>query len=138
MVTEFLNKYIRIIDGQKLTIGNLTWLAISDFGHSSEHISLYNEEKSLLISGDMILPKIITHIGVYPDEPDGNPLDAFLKSLLKFKFLSKEALVLPSHAEPFGGSLQGRIMDRIKQFHQMDLYPFSHFQYLHFYYHLLV
>jgi glyoxylase-like metal-dependent hydrolase (beta-lactamase superfamily II) len=58
---------------------------------------------NLLIAGDQILPTITPHIGVWPDEPEGNPLQGFLDTLPKFLELPDDTLVLPSHGLPFRG-----------------------------------
>ena len=110
MVPDFPSTFRKLSNRQKLKIGKLTWTVITGSGHSPEHISLYNSKKKLLISGDMLLPKISSHVGVFPDEPNGNPLNGFLKSLTKFTLLPKDTKVLPSHGEPFLG-----IIDRVNQ-----------------------
>ncbi len=58
---------------------------------------------ALLISGDMLLPKISTNVAVWAVDPDGNPLARFLDSLAAFERLPPDTLVLPSHGLPFRG-----------------------------------
>ena len=62
----------------------------------------------MLISGDMLLPKISTNVSVWPIEPEGDPLGRFLASLSRFEELPPETLVLPSHGLPFVG-IQARV-----------------------------
>jgi glyoxylase-like metal-dependent hydrolase (beta-lactamase superfamily II) len=100
--------YTRLQDGQTVAIGGVRWRVITGFGHSPEHASLYAEELNVLISGDMVLPRISTNVSVFAVEPEGNPLQAYLDSLDKFAGLPADVLVLPSHGKPFRG-LQTRI-----------------------------
>ncbi|MCW5752087.1 MAG: MBL fold metallo-hydrolase, partial [Alphaproteobacteria bacterium] len=72
-------------------------------GHAPEHACLYGEDLGVLISGDQILPRITPHIGVYPGEPEANPLSQYLDSLPLFEGLPEATLVLPSHGDPFRG-----------------------------------
>jgi len=93
--------FTRIEDGQSLTIGGRSWRVMVGRGHSPEHACLYCAELDLLISGDQILPRITPHIGVYPMEPDANPLRYYLNSLGTFRGLPPETLVLPAHGDLF-------------------------------------
>jgi glyoxylase-like metal-dependent hydrolase (beta-lactamase superfamily II) len=95
--------YTRLSDQQALRIGAHTWRVITGFGHSPEHIALYCENLGVLISGDMVLPRISTNVSVFAVEPDGNPLRLYLDSLHKFNNLPETTLVLPSHGKPFHG-----------------------------------
>jgi glyoxylase-like metal-dependent hydrolase (beta-lactamase superfamily II) len=58
----------------------------------------------VLISGDMLLPKISTNVSVWPTEPVGDPLRLFLRSVDDFANLPADTLVLPSHGLPFRGA----------------------------------
>ena len=95
--------YTRLQDGQQVHIGAHRWRVITGFGHSPEHASLYCEAQGVLISGDMVLPRISTNVSVFAIEPEGNPLQQYLDSLGKFKDLPADTLVLPSHGRPFRG-----------------------------------
>ncbi|QOL50730.1 MBL fold metallo-hydrolase [Massilia litorea] len=95
--------YTRIQDGQRIAIGNAHWRVITGFGHSPEHAALYSDELNVLISGDMVLPRISTNVSVFAVEPEGNPLQQYLDSLDKFADLPADVLVLPSHGKPFRG-----------------------------------
>jgi glyoxylase-like metal-dependent hydrolase (beta-lactamase superfamily II) len=95
--------YTRLQDGQRVAIGGREWRVITGFGHSPEHVSLYAEEGKILISGDMVLPRISTNVSVFAVEPEGNPLTQYLDSLSKFADLPEDTLVLPSHGKPFRG-----------------------------------
>jgi len=95
--------YTRLQDDQNVTIGGQLWRVITGFGHSPEHASLYCAKLNILVSGDMVLPRISTNVSVFAVEPDGNPLQLYLDSLGKFADLPEDVLVLPSHGKPFLG-----------------------------------
>jgi len=57
----------------------------------------------LLISGDMVLPRISTNVSVIDIEPEADPLSLYLSSLQRYKALPADTLVLPSHGRPFTG-----------------------------------
>jgi glyoxylase-like metal-dependent hydrolase (beta-lactamase superfamily II) len=103
LVPAVPDAYTRLQDGQQLRIGNAAWRVIAGYGHSPEHAALYCEERKLLISGDMVLPRISTNVSVFAVEPEGNPLQQYLDSLRRFDGLPEDTLVLPSHGKPFRG-----------------------------------
>ena len=102
-VPELPESFERLQDGAERSAGGTTWRVIEGHGHSPEHASLHSRERSVLISGDMLLPKISTNVSVWPPEPDGDPLGAFLASIAAFEMLPPDTLVLPSHGLPFRG-----------------------------------
>jgi glyoxylase-like metal-dependent hydrolase (beta-lactamase superfamily II) len=95
--------YVRLQDGQTVRIGSRDWRVITGFGHSPEHVSLFCAAESILIAGDMVLPRISTNVSVFAIEPEGNPVQQYLDSLSKFSDLPDSTLVLPSHGRPFRG-----------------------------------
>ncbi len=95
--------YTRMMDGDKISIGNHMWRIKTTFGHAPEHATLYCDELNVLISGDQVLPRITTNVGVWGNQPDGNPLELFLRSLDFFEPLPQNTLVLPSHDRVFRG-----------------------------------
>ena len=103
MVPAVPETYRRLMEGQSLLIGGHTWRFISGWGHSPEHIALYSEDAKVLISGDMVLPKISTNVSVYTQEPEANSLSLFLNSLKKFADLPDDTLTMPSHGRVFRG-----------------------------------
>lgn len=102
-VPEIPSTYRRLFAGQDIAIGRRSWRVMVGFGHSPEHAALYCEESRLLISGDMLLPRISTNISVMAANPDSDPLGQFLESIARFKTLPEDTLVLPSHGLPFRG-----------------------------------
>jgi glyoxylase-like metal-dependent hydrolase (beta-lactamase superfamily II) len=113
MVPAVPRNFHRLRDGGIVRIGGREWVCISGYGHAPEHIALYCESLEVLISGDMLLPKISTNVSVHDTEPESNPLQAFLDSIDKFRPLAAETLVLPSHGRPFVG-----VHERIRQLHE--------------------
>lgn len=95
--------YRRLVDGDRLLIGGRSWQAIAGYGHSPEHISLHCAEAGLLISGDMLLPRITTNISVPAAMPEEDSVGRFLASLERFRPLPADTLVLPAHGLPFRG-----------------------------------
>ncbi|WP_426192344.1 MBL fold metallo-hydrolase [Massilia sp. DWR3-1-1] len=95
--------YTRLQHDQQLTIGAHEWRVIGGAGHSPEHASLYCAALKVLISGDMVLPRISTNVSVFAVEPEGNPLQLYLDALGNFADLPDDTLVLPSHGRPFRG-----------------------------------
>jgi len=137
MVPDVPNSYVRLIDGKTVAIGSGAdrhdWRCISGYGHAPEHIALYRASTALpvsappggvvdfgaarhstpvLISGDMILPRISTNVSVYDMEPEADALAMFLDSIDKFLPLPADTLTLPSHGKPFRG-----MHTRIQQLH---------------------
>ncbi len=102
-VPELPSAFERLVDGDTLHAGGTSWRVVEGHGHSPEHASLWSAERGVLISGDMLLPKISTNISVYAAEPDSDPLRRFLDSLAAFETLPADTLVLPSHGLPFRG-----------------------------------
>jgi len=75
-------------------------------------MALHCAARGILISGDMVLPRISTNISVFAGEPEADPLKLFLTSLKRFDSLADSTLVLPSHGKPFVG-----LAERLQQLH---------------------
>ncbi len=103
LVPALPDSHVRLQDGQALTIGGRSWRVIAGFGHSPEHAALHCDSLGVLISGDMVLPRISTNVSVFPIEPEADPVRLFLESLARFAGLDAATLVLPSHGKPFRG-----------------------------------
>jgi len=111
LVPDVPASFQRLMHGDTLRIGSQgclhDWRVIVGYGHSPEHVSLFCGNVAgagpVLISGDMVLPRISTNIGVFEFEPQANPLPLYLKSLDAYDSLPPDTLVLPSHGRPFRG-----------------------------------
>ena len=108
MVPEVPASFHRLMDGLVVRIGARDWRCIGGYGHAPEHMALHCPALNLLISGDMVLPRISTNVSVMDIEPEANPLTLYLDSLDRYRELPADTLVLPSHGKPFTG-LQRRI-----------------------------
>jgi glyoxylase-like metal-dependent hydrolase (beta-lactamase superfamily II) len=102
-ISEPPTTFRRMLDGDVLQIDGRQWRVIMGYGHAPEHAALYCEELGVLISGDMVLPKISTNVSVWASEPEGDPLELFLRSVQHYAELPAGTFVLPSHGLPFQG-----------------------------------
>jgi glyoxylase-like metal-dependent hydrolase (beta-lactamase superfamily II) len=102
-VPELPQRFQRVFLGTSLRLGGSDWRVIGGYGHSPEHAALHSRALGVLISGDMLLPRISTNVSVWPAEPEADPLARFLESLAAFEALPDDTLVLPSHGLPFRG-----------------------------------
>lgn len=107
MVPKVPGSYRRLLDGDRIRIGSgaapADWACHAGYGHAPEHMALYCASLGLLISGDMVLPRISTNVSVIDLEPEGNPLVLYLDSIRRLRALPGDTLVLPSHGRPFHG-----------------------------------
>ncbi|HIG40603.1 MAG: MBL fold metallo-hydrolase [bacterium] len=105
------SSFIRLSDGDTLTLGKHDWHIVTGTGHSPEHVCLYCPALKLFISGDQILPVITSNVSVHPTEPFANPMVGWLESHEKLiELLPDDLLVLPAHNLPFYG-----IHERLQQ-----------------------
>lgn len=104
LVPAFPISHRRLTADAEVSIGARNWRVIIGYGHAPEHASLWCEAAGVLISGDMLLPRISTNVAVRPIDPGGNPLGLFLDSIRAYRALGADALVLPSHGLPFRGA----------------------------------
>lgn len=116
-VPSLPDHYDRLMEGDRLRIGGNAWRIIVGYGHSPEHAALHCPSLRLLISGDMVLPRISTNVSVYAATPEDDPLRRFLESLARFEqTVPADTLVLPAHGRPFVG-LPGRVA-ALRRHHQ--------------------
>lgn len=96
--------FTRITEGDVLRLGGRSWTVYIGNGHAPAHATLWCQEDALVLAGDQILPGISPNIGVYPTEPNADPLADWLESCERFTELAKEEhLVFPGHKLPFYG-----------------------------------
>jgi len=119
MVPSVPSSFRRLLNGNVLRIGGHDWTCIVGYGHAPEHISLHSASQGLLISGDMVLPRISTNVSVVDVEPEADPLSLYLASIAQMLALPADTLVLPSHGKPFRG-LHARV-DQLRQHHDERL-----------------
>jgi glyoxylase-like metal-dependent hydrolase (beta-lactamase superfamily II) len=115
MVPRLPDSFRRLLGGDVIRIGGHDWVCHVGYGHAPEHMSLHCPALGVLISGDMVLPRISTNVSVIDIEPEANPLPLYLASLERMRALPADTLVLPSHGKPFRG-LHARI-DQLQAHH---------------------
>lgn len=95
--------YRRLRGGDRMASDGRDWEIHIGSGHSPEHACLFEPQARILVSGDQILPRITSNVGVWPGEPYANPLADWLASIDHFRGLPDDTLVLPAHHDPFYG-----------------------------------
>lgn len=94
----------RMTEGDVITAGKRDWVVRLGSGHAPDHATLWSVDGALVLGGDQLLPTISANIGVYPTEPNANPLKDWLESTGRFvQFATDDQLVLPGHKMPYSG-----------------------------------
>jgi glyoxylase-like metal-dependent hydrolase (beta-lactamase superfamily II) len=94
-------EFIRIRDGDVVTMGQREWRVITAGGHSAEHALFHCAKDNLLIAGDQVLSHMTPSVIVPQAQPEANPMKDYLDSLARLEALPEDTLVLPSHGLPF-------------------------------------
>lgn len=93
---KFLDDPDEIIDEEsEILINGEVWRIFPTPGHASDHISLYNEEKGILFSGDNVLRVKTTWLG-----PPNSDLRDYMRSLEYILNLPNLKVILSSHESP--------------------------------------
>jgi len=96
--------YTRVTDGAVIRAGGRDWDVHFGGGHAPDHLTLWSRDDGLVIAGDQILPGISPNIGVYPTEPEADPLSDWLAACDRLARHARDGhLVLPGHKLPFTG-----------------------------------
>lgn len=96
--------YCRIRQDDTLRAGGRTWDVHIGNGHAPEHLTLWSRDDNLVISGDQIISSISPNIGVYPTEPEADPVSDWLEACSRLGVLARDDhLVLSGHKLPFTG-----------------------------------
>lgn len=96
--------YTRICQGDTIRAGGRTWRVEIGHGHAPEQATLWSESDNLILGADQLLPSISPNIGLYPTEPNADPLTEWLDSCHRMAGLaSEDHFVLPGHKLPFRG-----------------------------------
>jgi glyoxylase-like metal-dependent hydrolase (beta-lactamase superfamily II) len=94
-----------IDDNSEISINGETWKIFPSTGHAIDHISLYNEDKGVLLGGDNVLKSITTWLG-----PPNSNIEAYMNTIKYLYKLPNLTLILPAH-----GDLITSPKERIKQ-----------------------
>ncbi|MEL7179307.1 MAG: MBL fold metallo-hydrolase [Pseudomonadota bacterium] len=109
--------YTRLVDGNTITMGGRTWDIRMGDGHAPEHATFWSRDDNIVIGGDQLLPSISPNLGVYPTEPDADPVTDWIRSCENFQaFARPDHLVLGGHKLPFTG-LPTRLTQLIDNHH---------------------
>lgn len=84
-----------IEENSDIVINNESWKIIPLPGHAVDHISLYNKEKGILLSGDNVIKNVTTWIG-----PPNSNIESYVNSLEMIKNLPNLKLLLAAHGRP--------------------------------------
>ncbi len=96
--------YRRLVEGEVVQIGARHWQVRMGAGHAPEHVTLWDTEGELVLGGDQVLPGISPNLGVYPTEPEADPVADWLAACARLAEGAGEGqLVLPGHKLPFYG-----------------------------------
>jgi len=107
----------RLVEGDTITMGGRTWDIRMGDGHAPEHATFWSRDDNIVIGGDQLLPSISPNLGVYPSEPDADPVTDWIQSCEKFQtFAQPDQLVLGGHKLPFTG-LPTRLTQLIDNHH---------------------
>jgi glyoxylase-like metal-dependent hydrolase (beta-lactamase superfamily II) len=103
MVAPMPLGFTRLTEGMVLQAAGRHWTIRIGHGHAPDHATLWSDD-GIILGGDQLLPGISANIGVYPTEPDADPLTDWLDSCRAFMAHATDTqLVLPGHKLPFTG-----------------------------------
>ena len=97
---------VPVDDGEEIDLAKRTARVRWTPGHTDHHAVLVEERDRILFSGDHVLPRITSNVGLYPHSRD-DPLGDFMNALRKIRALPVTR-VLPAHGDPFD-DLAGRV-----------------------------
>lgn len=96
--------YTRLQEGDTMEAAGRRWDVRIGNGHAPEHLTLWSRDCNIVIGGDQILPSISPNLGVYPTEPDADPVAEWLEACGRLAGYAREDhLVLGGHKLPFTG-----------------------------------
>ncbi len=109
--------YTRLAEGGTITMGGRVWDIRMGNGHAPEHATFWSRDDNLVIGGDQLLPSISPNLGVYPTEPEADPVAEWLEACERLRpFAGDDQLVLGGHKLPFTG-LPLRLTQMIENHH---------------------
>lgn len=107
----------RLAQGDQVRMGGRDWRVEIGHGHAPAHATFWCDADGLVLSGDQVLPGISPNLGVYPTEPEADPVGEWLESCERLAGLARPGhFVLPGHKLPFTG-LGPRLSQLIENHH---------------------
>jgi glyoxylase-like metal-dependent hydrolase (beta-lactamase superfamily II) len=102
LVTGLPPTFERLVTDDRLVIGGRDFRVFTGGGHSPEQVVLYCAADKIFFSADQVLSKISPNVSVTAIDPNGDPLNYYLRSLAALaEIVPPDALVLPGHGLPF-------------------------------------
>jgi glyoxylase-like metal-dependent hydrolase (beta-lactamase superfamily II) len=89
--------WARLADGEPLTAGSVTLIALHTPGHSPDHMVFWHEQSRTVFAGDLVIPGASVAISW----SGGGRIDQYLASIEKVMALGPERL-LPAHGPEVG------------------------------------
>lgn len=109
--------FTRLTEGATLHMGGRDWVVRMGDGHAPEHATFWAVDGSVVLGGDQLLGSISPNLGVYPTEPDADPVADWLSACERFlPHATAQQLVLPGHKLPYTG-LPLRLTQLIENHH---------------------
>ncbi|MBS8226801.1 MBL fold metallo-hydrolase [Vannielia litorea] len=109
--------FTRIEEGDAITMGGRRWRVRLGQGHAPDHATFWCEDEPVVLGGDQLLPSISPNLGVYPTEPEADPVGEWLESCARLAGHARDdQLVLPGHKLPFTG-LPARLVQMADNHH---------------------
>jgi len=90
--------------GEDLQVGTYHLKVIHTPGHTPGHVTFYEPQRKFLVSGDMLLPNIVTNAAFHVQHIE-YPMELYLNSLRTLKQLDID-MVLPGHDHTFTNARQ--------------------------------
>jgi glyoxylase-like metal-dependent hydrolase (beta-lactamase superfamily II) len=107
----------RLHDDGTIRMGGRDWDIRMGHGHAPEHATFWSRDDAVVLGGDQLLASISANLGVYPTEPDADPVGDWIASCQRFQpFAKPDQLVLGGHKLPFCG-LPLRLLQMIENHH---------------------
>jgi len=102
LTTGLPRTFHRLSRGDHLILGGRDFEIHTGAGHSSEQVMLFCREEGIFLAADQVLNRISPNISVNLMDPEGDPLDLYLRSLRELKAeIPADVLTLPGHDMPF-------------------------------------
>lgn len=109
--------FTRLREGGVICMGGRTWDIRMGDGHAPEQATFWSRDDALVIGADQLLPGISPNLGVYPTEPEADPVAEWIASCDHLApFARQDHLVLPGHKLPFTG-LPFRLQQMVRNHH---------------------
>lgn len=117
MVVLMRPGFTRLQEGQTIRMGGRDWDIHVGHGHAPEQATFWCRQEPLVLAGDQIIASISPNLGVYPTEPDADPVGEWLESCERLAgFAREDHLVLSGHKLAFTG-LPTRMTQLIENHH---------------------